>query len=85
MINDLMKINSRLQNCLQLAFSSASIEKQKQLHRILEKTALSIEDAIRNPIRVPGYLLMKISKELGTTQTICEIMMAHQLNRVDAR
>jgi len=80
-----MKINSKLQNCLQLAFSSASIEKQKQLHSLLEKTALSVEDAIQNPIRVPGYLLMKISKELGATQTICEIILAHQLSRANIR
>lgn len=85
MLVEIERMNSNLAKCLHSAFSMASVEKRTQLVRLLKKAAINIEDALRYPVKIPSYLLMIISKELGACQAICEIMMQHQLNRVIAR
>lgn len=82
MINDLIKVNSKLGKCLRSAFLSASSEKQKQLSCLLQKTAVRIEDVLQNPIKIPSYLLMKISDLLEATQGVREIIMAYQFSRI---
>lgn len=81
MSTELEKVNSSLAKCLYVAFLSASREKKEQLARLLKETALNLEEALRNPIKIPSYLLMKISAVLGADQTIREIIMAYQFNR----
>lgn len=85
MIADLMKVNSKLGKCLRSAFLSASREKQRQLSFILQRTAISIEDVLQNPIKIPSYLLMKISEVLEATQSVREIIMAYQFSRAGVR
>nr|BFD64537.1 hypothetical protein BdHM001_32180 [Bdellovibrio sp. HM001] len=85
MIADLMNVNSKLGKCLRSAFLSASRDKQRQLSRLLQKTAISIEDVLQNPIKIPSYLLMKISDMLEATQSVREIIMAYQFSRSGVR